>query len=80
MTIRILAFGIAKDILKTRSMAFEILNGNSVADLKTALINEYPDFKHLAKLSFAVNENYVHNDYVLQESDEVVLIPPVSGG
>ena len=80
MTVRLLAFGIAKDILKTRSMAFELQRGNSVADLKTALIAEYADFKQLAKLSFAVNENYVHNDYVLQEGDEVVLIPPVSGG
>jgi len=80
MTIRLLAFGIAKDILKTGSMQYEIQDGYSIADLKTALLAEYSEFKQLSMLSFAVNEDYVHNDFVLQEGDEVILIPPVSGG
>jgi molybdopterin converting factor small subunit len=29
---------------------------------------------------YAVNQNYVGTDYRLREHDEVVFIPPVSGG
>lgn len=35
---------------------------------------------HLEETMFAVNEEYADNDTVIQEGDEVVLIPPVSGG
>ena len=34
----------------------------------------------LNTLSFAVNEEYRADDFVLSEDDEVVIIPPVSGG
>jgi molybdopterin converting factor small subunit len=29
---------------------------------------------------YAVNKNYVSADHVLKDGDEVVFIPPVSGG
>jgi molybdopterin converting factor small subunit len=32
------------------------------------------------RLLYAVNQSYVARDAVLQDADEVVFIPPVSGG
>jgi molybdopterin converting factor small subunit len=32
------------------------------------------------RLLYAVNQDYVKPDHVLENSDEVVFIPPVSGG
>ena len=29
---------------------------------------------------FAVNQNYVENNYILSDDDEIAVIPPVSGG
>jgi molybdopterin converting factor subunit 1 len=81
MHITIRAFGIARDILNSRKMAYELdSDRHTIADLKTILQGQYSDFEKLAKLSFAVNEEYVDDSYLLQEDDEVVLIPPVSGG
>ena len=48
--------------------------------VRKELISQFPDFEKLASLKFAVNTNYVDDSYQLKENDEVVLIPPVSGG
>ena len=80
MKVQLLAFGIAKDILGARSMPYDLRIGNTILDLKGALTSEYVGFEALAKVSFAVNTSYVTDDHILQEGDEVVLIPPVSGG
>jgi molybdopterin converting factor small subunit len=80
MKVRLLAFGIAKDILHARSMTYTLDKGNTIAALKAALTAEYADFQKLTSLSFAVHETYVKDSYALDENDEVVIIPPVSGG
>ena len=41
---------------------------------------KYPEFEKLKSLKFAVNEDYQEDGYRLKENDEVVIIPPVSGG
>jgi molybdopterin converting factor subunit 1 len=76
----LVAFGIAKEILKSRSMTIELESGVTIAQLKQQLIAQYPDLATLQSLSFAVGENYQTDDYQIQEGDEVVIIPPVSGG
>ena len=80
MTIKLLAFGIAKEILHTHMCVYELKQGETIADLKASLLSDYPDFSRLLRLSFAVNESYVNDSHPLTEGDEVVLIPPVSGG
>lgn len=80
MKINILAFGIAKDIIHGQTLGLEIQAGTTVGDLKMKLISQFPDFEKLRSLSIAVNEEYQEDDFVLSEKDEVVIIPPVSGG
>lgn len=80
MKIEITAFGIAKDILKQKRTEVELSGEPSVAALRKELISNFPDFEKLASLKFAVNTEYVSDNYQLNPSDEVVLIPPVSGG
>ena len=80
MKLHLLAFGIAKDILRSRHLEYELHSGNTIAALKTSLLQDFEQFHQLASISFAVNENYASEDFVLHEEDEVVLIPPVSGG
>ena len=80
MEIEVIAFGIAKDILKGKSVTLNIGTGATVSDVKNQLTAAYPDFTSLASLQLAVNAEYVEDDYKLIENDEVVLIPPVSGG
>jgi molybdopterin converting factor subunit 1 len=80
MTINILAFGIAKDIINGSTLGLEIQNGTTVADLKIELIAQFPDFEKLRSLVIAVNEEYQEDGFILSEKDEIVIIPPVSGG
>lgn len=80
MNIDIIAFGIAKDILKGKSVRLELDRNATVASVKRKLVNDYPAFKTLASLQLAVNAEYVEDSHMLNENDEVVLIPPVSGG
>jgi molybdopterin converting factor subunit 1 len=75
----LLAFGIAKDILGARQTEIEIA-GQTVADLRVALAGRYPALAGLRSLLIAVNNQYADDAIILQEGDEIALIPPVSGG
>lgn len=80
MKIQLTAYGIAKDILNGRQMEFDLPEGSSLSAMKEMLISEFPDFEKLASLRFAVGEEYEFDNYILKEGEEVVIIPPVSGG
>ena len=41
---------------------------------------DYPEFEKLRSFTIAVNAEYRSDDFVLSAQDEVVIIPPVSGG
>ena len=72
-------FGIVRDILGGREVEIEI-SGNSVADLRTFLLTRYPEMSGLHSLFIAVNQQYAADSVLLRETDEIALIPPVSGG
>jgi len=80
MKIKILAFGIAKDIIKGQNLEMEVADGQNVGALKNQLCEKFPDFSRLRSLAIAVNATYEADDFVLSEKDEIVIIPPVSGG
>lgn len=80
MEIRIVAYGIAKDILQGKNKSLALTTGNDIGALKKLLLAEYPAFGQLKKLSFAVDGEYRKDDFPLSEHHEVVIIPPVSGG
>lgn len=78
MKVRVKAYGIARDIAG-RDFELEV-GGTTVGDLRKALLNTYPAMANLASLLIAVNESYAGDETGISETDEVVLIPPVSGG
>ncbi|MBK6931171.1 MAG: MoaD/ThiS family protein [Saprospirales bacterium] len=80
MTIKILTFGIMRDIAGAERLEMELPNGANVAELEAALALQFPSIRRLGALFIAVNAAYANPDTVLSEHDEVALIPPVSGG
>lgn len=80
MKVNVLAFGIAKDIFGGSSVAMELPDHATTGNLKQSLEEHYPRLKHLVSYMVAVNNEYAKNESVLTESDEVAIIPPVSGG
>lgn len=79
MKVKVLAFGIAKDIFGGASIEADI-NGSTTATLKHVLEATYPKLKQLASYMVAVNSEYAQEDTPLTERDEIAIIPPVSGG
>lgn len=62
-------------------LSLEFPTGATVAEVRDRLIQEHPELERWRDLTrFGVNLQFVEPDTVLQEGDEVVLIPPVSGG
>lgn len=53
----------------------------SVCDVLNVLLTEHPELEKWRSLTrFGVNLQFVEADTILKNGDEVVLIPPVSGG
>ncbi len=82
MKLRVLGFGIVKDIFGASFRDIEVGEGLSisVAGFKDALESQYPEIKRLASYAIAVNNEYAADNEIIGEKDEVAVIPPVSGG
>ena len=80
MNLQLIAYGIAKDILKGSQMTFSIDGQPTIGDIKAKLIADHPAFADLQSLKLAVNQDYQSDDFKVSENDEIVIIPPVSGG
>lgn len=80
MTIRLLAFGIARDILGSAETTIDLPDNATIETLRTQLYDAYPELTKLRSLAIARNNEYANDDEVIVAQDEVVLIPPVSGG
>ncbi len=78
--LNILAFGIAKDIIGKQTFTLDVPETSSVEQLKSKLYSDFPELQKLKSLSIAVNNEYVAPSEKLKASDEIALIPPVSGG
>ncbi len=80
MKIKVIAFGIAKDIVQAKQLDVELNPSDTIAALRQVLTERHPEFTKLKSLSFAVGVNYQTDSFHLHENDEVSIIPPVSGG
>jgi molybdopterin synthase sulfur carrier subunit len=80
MKIQILAFGIARDIIGSRSLEWSVAEGFQMSDLREKLCDDFPKLKELRDLHLALNCEYTDGSEIIRESDEIAIIPPVSGG
>lgn len=81
MKVKVKFFAILRERVGTGEITREIREGTTVGELWKSLKQEYPKLAPVEmRILFAVNQEYVTQDYVLRERDEVVFVPPVSGG
>ncbi|MEP7129140.1 MAG: MoaD/ThiS family protein [Chitinophagales bacterium] len=80
MNLTILGFGIAKEIFGGASISIELSDKPTVVDLKHSLQEKYPRLKQLSTFMIAVNNRYASSDEMISPTDEIAIIPPVSGG
>jgi molybdopterin converting factor small subunit len=79
LKVKLKIFGAARDILGGREVPFEF-DGKQTGQLREELLNRFPKLKDLNSLLIAVNQKYAGDDVLIHETDEIALIPPVSGG
>jgi sulfur-carrier protein len=81
MTITIRLFARLRDIAGVADLVRDVPAGATVESAWEELATEFPAMApHRAALSAAVNAEYARFTRVLAERDEVVFLPPVSGG
>jgi sulfur-carrier protein len=81
MKVRVKFFAILRERAGTSEVAKDIAEGSTVAELWRQLQKDYPKLDVPGiRLLYAVNQDYVTVDHQLKDRDEVVFIPPVSGG
>ncbi len=81
MKVRVILFAIHREKLGQGEVEMELPAGASVSDLLKGMTNRFPEFGDLKDgLMVAVNTEYVDSQSVLNNGDEVALIPTVSGG
>ena len=79
MIVKVIFFAQAYEIVGENEIEFEIQEGTDVSGLITKLQSHFEGLLHL-QFRVAVNADYVENDHMLHDRDEVVIIPPISGG
>ena len=81
MKIKVKFFAILRERAGTAEVTKDIRDGSTVTDLWQGLQQDFPKLNVAGiRLLYAVNQNYVSPDFKLSDQDEVVFIPPVSGG
>ncbi len=77
--VKIRYFSIIKEKLGKQEEELDF--SGSVGELKEYLKKRYAELGNVwDSVRFAVNEEYVDEDYKLSDNDRVAVIPPVSGG
>ena len=81
MRVRVLFFGMLKDLAEKSGETLDLPLGATVGDLIAKLESQIPQLKNsLPSLAVAVNQQYAGTETELNADDEVALLPPVSGG
>ncbi|MGH9520906.1 MAG: molybdenum cofactor biosynthesis protein [Terriglobales bacterium] len=81
MQVRVLFFGILKDVLGRDADALSLSEGATVRDLVAHFAAQSPRLQdHLRSIAVSVNQEFATATAPLHDGDEVGLLPPVSGG
>ena len=81
ISITVKLFAVYQEVYGKSELQLEIPSQTSVSQVLEGLIAEYPKLEQWRdRTRFGVNLEFVTPETILQNGDEVVLIPPVSGG
>lgn len=81
MTVRVRFFAILKDRAGADAVDLTLADRSTVGEALDAIAARFePIAPLLPRVAPAVNRTYARRDHVLNDGDELALIPPVSGG
>ncbi len=81
MQISVRAFALYREAIGAHNVRLDVPEKSTPVQVWEHLLAAYPRLLGLPRPhAFAVNEEYVQESYALRELDELILLPPVSGG
>lgn len=81
ITVTVKLFAAYQEAFGVPEITLELPTGATVQAVRDRLITERPELSEWQNLTrFGINLQFVEPETTLQPGDEVVLIPPVSGG
>ncbi len=81
MRIRVLLFGVLRELAGQAEREIAVRDGASVAEVVSVVQAEMPGQTTIWRsLAVAINQEYARREDRVHEGDVVALLPPVSGG
>lgn len=81
MKINVKLFAAYQEAYRVPELNLQLPAGSPVQAVLDHILSEHPELEKWRSLTrFGVNLEFVSPETQLQEGDEIVLIPPVSGG
>ena len=81
IAIKVKLFAVYQEVFDTSELTLKLTEKSTVNDVLDLLITQKPELEKWREITrFGVNLKFVEPNTLLQNGDEVVLIPPVSGG
>jgi sulfur-carrier protein len=77
MTVKVLFFGILEEIAATNCKHYREIK--SIKELKLKLEDDFPEIAHY-NFRIAYNNEIINGDGLLNDGDEIALLPPFTGG
>ncbi len=79
-----MSFAVLREIIGKEQMTLQLPRkeeGITVADLRIKILELYPEISaQKIPVGIAVNAKMVHDKSIINDFDEIALLPPVSGG
>jgi sulfur-carrier protein len=81
MKVRVKLFAVAKELAASDELVIDVPAGATIADLRAATVAAVPALERIIPHSlWAIGTEYVRDSTKLDETSDVALLPPVSGG
>lgn len=81
MLVRILFFGVLKDLVGHGGESLDLPENATLGDVLSHYESRIPRLKELvSSIAMSVNQEYAGPEAKLSQGDEIALLPPVSGG
>lgn len=77
MQVKVLFFGVLSEVAGTDCRHY--MEVKSISELKSRIIDEFPEIAHY-NYRISLNSEIISSDRLLNENDEIALMPPFAGG
>ncbi len=81
MLIKVKCFAWAYEVTGSEEIEIEIKESGKVSDLRESLSQKFPEFMgRMESIAISINQEFAGEGVIISSSDEIALIPPISGG